>query len=339
MYHIKCFNAFKQAFRRMLGILFYPFSISKWFVLGFAAWLAIIFNSQGGSGGGIFYFKFSNANNLSYIVSRAGSFLKDVFLGDVFFIGKICNYFRIEQSVFWLFAFGTAAFVLLVIVVNLILIWISSRFKFIFIDNIANNHAEIAKPWKQFKECGNSAFSWLLGFVAISVLFMLIIFICFSTLLYPVVQDFISTKTLKISDANSIFIVLTIAVFVIGMLILFFTYYFFNEFVLPIMYTKNLRAKVAYREFINLLRVAPLTFIKFWFLQILANIACGIAVVIFIIITCGVAIVPMFIPYFGVIVILPVFVFHRAQSMELLAAFGPEYSPYHASSEIQKNTD
>ncbi|MCK4983860.1 MAG: hypothetical protein KAS17_13105 [Victivallaceae bacterium] len=340
MYNIKCFDAFKRAFRRMTGMLFYPFAVSIWFVLGFSAWLAIIFNSQGGSGaGGTFYFKFSNSGNLPYIISRGGSFLKDVFLGDVFFVGKICNYFKIEQSVFWWLVFGTAASVLIMIVINLILVWVSSRFKFIFIDNIANNRAEIAKPWEQFKRCGNSAFWWLFGFILVSVLFMLIIFICASALLYPLIQDFLSTKTLQISDANSVFLVLTIAVFVTGVVILFFTYYFFNEFVLPIMYKKDLRAKAAYREFLQLFKAAPLTFLKFWFLQILANIACGIAVILLIITTCGIVIIPLLMPYFRALVILPVLVFHRSQSMELMAAFGSEYSPYPAPIESEKTNN
>lgn len=332
MYDIKCFDAFKRAFRRMTRILFHPFAVSKWFVLGFCAWLTIIFYSQSGSGGvgGGFYFKFSNSSNLPYVVSRIGSFLKDVFLGDVFFIGKICNYFKIEQSVFWLFVFGSAVSLLIMLVINLIFVWVSSRFKFIFIDNIAKNSAEIREPWKLFKERGDSAFWWLLKFVVICILFMSIIFIVASTMLYPVMQDFLKTKVLIISDFNSFLLVLTIAVFVSGMVILSFRYYFFNEFVLPIIYKKNLRAKAAYKDFLKLFMATPWTFIKFWLLQILANIACGIAVILFIIATCGIAAVPMLIPYFGVLVILPVFVFHRAQSMELLAAFGTEYSPYPA---------
>ncbi len=214
------------------------------------------------------------------------------------------------------------------LVINLILIWISCRFKLIFIDNIAKDSAKITEPWKLFKERGNSAFWWLLRFVVTCVLFMLIIFIIASTMLYPVMQDFLKTKVLIVSDLNSFLLVLTMAVFISGMVILSFRYYFFNEFVLPIMYKKNLPAKAAYKEFLKLFMVTPWTFIKFWLLQILANIACGIAVILFIIATCGIAAVPMLIPYLGVLVILPVFVFHRAQSMELLAAFGPEYSPY-----------
>jgi hypothetical protein len=340
MYEIKCFDAFKRAFRRMVGMLFYPFAISKWFVLGFSAWLAIIFNSQGGSGiGGTFYFKFSSSSHLPYVVSRSGSFLKDVFLGDVFFVGKVCNYLKIEQSVFWLIVFGTAASVLLVVVINLILVWVSSRFKFIFIDNIANNRAEIAKPWEQFKKRGNSAFWWLFSFMLVSVLFMLIVFTIITSQFYPVILDYLRTNNFKMSNSSIIISALTMVAFVLGMVILSFTYYFFNEFVMPIMYKKDLLAKAAYREFLKLLKAAPLTFVKFWFLQIFANIVCGIAVILLIITTCGIVVIPLLIPYLWAIVILPVLVFQRSQSMELMAAFGPEYSPYPAPVESQKNDD
>lgn len=333
MNDIKCFGAFKRAFRRMAAILFSPFSLSKWIILGFCAWLTIVFNSQGGGIGGGFYFKFSDTSNLPYVVSRVGHFLKDVFLGDVFFVGGICNYFKIEQSVFWFFVFGTAVSVFIMLVVNLILVWVSCRFKFIFIDNIANNSTEIKKPWKKFKKCGNSAFRWLFEFILISVVFMLLMFTITVLEFFPVIEELLRADTVKLWDIFGIVSALNLAVFVVGMVILFFAYYFFNEFVLPIMYKKDLDAKNAYREFLKLFTANPLTFIKFWLLQILANIACGLAVVLFIIITCGIVVFPMLVPYLGALVILPILVFHRAQSMELLAAFGKEYSPYPDSKE------
>ncbi len=329
MYNIKCREVFGRAFRRMTGMLFYPFDMSKWFIVGFAAWLTIIFNSQGGSGGGgYFYFRLSNANHLPYILSRSGSFLKDVFLGDVFFVGKVCNYFRIEQSVFWFIVFGTAASVLVVIAINFFLLWISSRFKFIFIDNIANNRAEISKPWSEFKKHGNSVFRWLVGFTVVNVLFMLVIFTIIVALFYPVVIDYLRTDSFKMPGLSIVISVSTMIVFTLGMLVLFFAYYLFNEFVLPIMYKKNLSAKAAYREFMRLFKAAPLTFVKFWLLQILANVACGIAVILLIICTLGVAFIPLLLPYLGAVVLLPVLIFQRAQSMELMHAFGSEYSPY-----------
>src|SRR6266542_4700706 len=47
---IEIFKPFGEAFELMKGILFQPFDVKKWFVIGFAAWLANLgsggFNSQ-----------------------------------------------------------------------------------------------------------------------------------------------------------------------------------------------------------------------------------------------------------------------------------------------------
>src|SRR5687767_10268602 len=43
-----------QAYNRTVDILFKPFNITKWFVLGFAAWLAQL--GEGGGGGNNFNF-------------------------------------------------------------------------------------------------------------------------------------------------------------------------------------------------------------------------------------------------------------------------------------------
>jgi len=43
---IEIFKPFGEAFELMKGILFQPFDVKKWFVIGFAAWLANL-----GSGG------------------------------------------------------------------------------------------------------------------------------------------------------------------------------------------------------------------------------------------------------------------------------------------------
>ena len=328
MYNIKCFAAFERAFRRMLGMLFYPFDIARWFVLGFSAWLAIIFNSQSFGGEGFFYLKIFRSHNLPHILSRAGTFLKGVFLGDVFFVGKVCNYFNIEESGFWLIVFGTAASAVTLTVINLVLVWVSSRFKFIFIDNIANNRAEIAGPWTRFEKHGNSAFRWLIAFLVVCILLILVVFLISASLFYPAMQDYFRAGSFEMSGISIFICVLTVITAVPAMLVLSFAYYFFNEFVLPIMYRKDLSAKPAWREFLKLFKVAPLTFVKFWLLQIAANIACGLTVIILIICTFGVAVIPLLLPYLWMVVLLPIFVFQRLQAMELLAAFGSEYSPF-----------
>ncbi|MDD5699385.1 MAG: hypothetical protein PHH77_12295 [Victivallaceae bacterium] len=329
MDEVKCLAVFERAFQRMGGMLFRPFNISKWFVLGFSAWLAVMFQS-----GGIFGYNSGNASESSPVFTPFKEFLKTLFTGEGTFVDKVCNYFGIEHSVFWLIVFGTAALILVLIAINLALLWLSSRFEFIFIDNLAGNHTRIVHPWTQFKKQGNSAFSWLIGFMVICILFLLVIFTITVFLIYPVILNYLRTYRLHIPDSGMTAAIATMAVFGFGTVVLAFIYYFFNEFVLLIMYRKNLPATVAYREFLRMLKDAPLTFVKFWLLQLVVNLACVIAVGLFVIWTCCVALIPLLLPYLNVVMLLPVLVFWRLQAMELMAALGPEYSPYPAPPEM-----
>ncbi len=322
MYNIKCFDVFKQAFWRAIEILFFPFDISKWFILGFSAWLATMFNIS-----------FSYKNSVRPV--RLEDFFKNILLGDGSFISRVCDYLSIEKSIFWLIIFGAVTLVLFIIVINLILLWVSSRFKFIFIDNIANNRVEISLPWARFKKLGNSAFWWFLAWGVISFLFAIIIFIVVVSLFYPVILNYLKNDSFNLSALSISIFTLAATIYVIGGLIMLFALYFFNEFVLLIMYKKNFPAKAACLEFLQLLKTNPITFIKFLLLQILASIASATAVILFVVCTCCLALIPMLIPYLGAVVLLPVIVFQRLQAMELLSAFGPEYSPYPSVSETE----
>src|SRR5258705_7616646 len=53
---IEIFKPFGKAFELMKKILFQPFNLSKWLVIGFAAWLA----NLGGGGGGVGNFNYSD---------------------------------------------------------------------------------------------------------------------------------------------------------------------------------------------------------------------------------------------------------------------------------------
>ncbi|MFA6716893.1 MAG: hypothetical protein WC082_04400 [Victivallales bacterium] len=314
MYNIECFAVFKRAFRHMTEILFRPFDIVKWFVLGFSAWLATMFNSAG--------FRFEDDEKSR----KVGLALRDIFLGDGSFVGRICRYFQIEESIFWLIISGTVALMLFMIAVTLILLWISSRFKFIFINNLANDNTEIADAWTRFKEPGNSAFRWLFAWGAAVSLISVTFFIIMTAIIYPLANEFSGTGNISISGLLVLMFVAAIYLFIVSFMLI--GLYLFNEFVLLIMFRRNMHARSALREFMKLLGAAPLTFLKFIILQILVSIACFIVVAVFIICTCCIAAKPLFVPYIGTVLLLPVFVFQRLQAMELMAAFGDEFSPY-----------
>jgi hypothetical protein len=329
MYNIRCFAAFERAFKRMVIILFRPFDLAKWFFLGFCAWLATFISSQStGMGFESPRFNAPSPKATGHTSSEFSDFIKDLFLGGGSFSGKISNYFDVPQYVIWWIIFGTLTAILVGIVVYLVFAWISCRFKFVFVENLAKNQFKISELWFKYKKLGNSAFKWFLGFFAISFIFTILGFVVIASIVYPVFLDYLRNDIFDISVSSIAVLAVAISIFFIGALILSFAFYFFNQFVIPIMYKKQISSKMAYKDLLHLLGATPFTFIKFWLLQIAANIICGIAVVLFVVCTCCIAIIPMVIPYLGTVVILPVVVFQRLQAMELLAAFGAEYSPY-----------
>ena len=333
MNEIKCVKVFIQAFNRMTQILFYPFDMTKWFILGFSAWLAVMFSGRGLGGGFSLNFEHLNLKKGSELLRTPARFrelLKSIFTDEGSFVGKVSEHFQIGESIFWLVIFGSIAFILMIIFINLLLLWLSSRFKFVFIHNLANNRSEISEPWKRFKKLGNSAFLWLFCYMLTLTLFMLIIFISACSLFYPVFIDFLQTGIINPGILNSFLSGMIILIFFCGMIVFSFAYYFFDQFVIVTMYRDNLTAVPAYRKFLRQLKSSPMTFLKFWILQIIANFLCSVAIVTLVLCTCCIAAVILAIPYVGSVMILPVNAFRRLQSMELMAAFGEDFSPYPA---------
>ena len=135
-----------RAWERMRRILFEPFELAKWLVLGFSAWLAGLASSGTGS---------TAWNSAGDEVSHRDIGVTGV--GDAFE--------RVAENLIWmpLVLLG----VLVVLAIVLAVLWVSSRAKFIFLDNVVHNRAEIVEPWKRFKTIGDSLFLWRVGFVAI----------------------------------------------------------------------------------------------------------------------------------------------------------------------------
>jgi len=140
---IEIFKPFGEAFQLMKKILFQPFELKKWLVIGFAAWLANL-----GAGGGGF-------GNFNYPNNRREGAQK--------FNEAIS---QIPQPVLI-----TAICVLICVVLVLIVLfaWLRARGRFIFLDCIVRNRAAIVAPWKEFRGEGNSFFLFSLLVVLVVV--------------------------------------------------------------------------------------------------------------------------------------------------------------------------
>jgi len=129
---IEIFKPLDEAFELMKKILFQPFDLKKWFVIGFAAWLSNL-----GSG------------NYNFRFNRGG-------WKDVPWLQDLDN--TINQIPHWILWSGLAVFIVLVFALMILFAWLRARGRFIFVDCIVKNRGAIVEPWREFREQGNSYF-------------------------------------------------------------------------------------------------------------------------------------------------------------------------------------
>jgi len=305
---ISCVAAVRPAWDRMKAILFAPFDIGRWFVLGFSAWLATL--GEGG-GGGSFGSGRSNFQNISK--GKGGP--SDVDFGEV--IDKVQGFLREYGNVI---ALVVAGVVVVGLMIGLVIIWLRSRGKFMFIDNVVNDRAEISAPWRVFAQHGNSLFRWVIGY---SIVCLLITALFLAITFYSVAMPCIRARTFVPSAMTGI--VLSGVLWIIFGVVAGYINRFLEDFVVPIMYKFDLSTTEAWGRFIPLLKAHFGKFFLYGLFYLVLGAAAGICVLLLVIATCCIAGCLMSIPYVGAVLLLPVTVFFRAYSIEYLAQFGPGF--------------
>src|ERR1700688_1712889 len=147
---IEIFKPFGEAFELMKKILFQPFDLGKWCVIGFAAFLSGHFAAGG------FNFPTRFANFQPYRPDRN------------------INFPDLAQWKPWL-PLAIVAFVLFIVLFIIVFTWLRSRGNFIFTDCIVRNRGAIAEPWHEYRREGNSYFLFLLVIMLASIAVIVII--------------------------------------------------------------------------------------------------------------------------------------------------------------------
>ncbi|MEO6870853.1 MAG: hypothetical protein ABI233_01375 [Chthoniobacterales bacterium] len=130
-HHIEIFAPFGEAYELTKGILFRPFDIAKWFVIGFAAWLATFF-----SGASFNYNKIQNWNTGSHRFAAPSALHQASALPVII----------------------TIIIALVVLVLVALFLWLNSRGRFMFVDCIVRNRAAIVAPWREYRVEANRFF-------------------------------------------------------------------------------------------------------------------------------------------------------------------------------------
>jgi hypothetical protein len=288
----------------MKWILFEDFEISKWFVLGFCAWLAGL-----GEGAGM-NFNYSPGSN-------TGEDIKEILP-----VQEIMN-FILENAVL-VGVIGVFSFAL-ILGLAVLITWLSSRGKFMFIDGIVKNRGAVTEPWHRFRGLGNNLFvARIILFTAASVLSLVILLVCFG-----IAWPDIKAETLSGSGITAI-ILGSISLFVL-FLFFFIISLILGDFIALIMYRRGVPLSAALHIFRH--RILPGNtgaFVLFYLLKLAMTIGAGLVLFIGACLTCCFLYCITALPYLGSVILLPVSVFFRSYSIFFLGQFGEEWSLFDA---------
>jgi hypothetical protein len=284
--NIEIFKPFGEAFELMKKILFQPFDWKKWFVIGFAAWLANL-----GSGGGNFNYQFNRRDEVQK-------------LNDA-----------ISQIPHPILVFGVSLLIFFVLALVVLFAWLRARGRFMFIDCIVKNRGTIAEPWREFQKEGNSYF--LFSLVVTFVLIVFAVLLALPLIILAIKGRYYLSLH---SDRLDVYVLLAIAACIFVILLVVIAWALIASFMVPMMYRRRCRAYEAFRAAVSLIAAHPGEIVLYCLFLIVLAIAAGLISCFAICATCCVAALP----YIGTVILLPVFILLRSFSLVFLRQFGPD---------------
>ncbi len=281
-----------KSWDRARNMLFRPFRLEIWLVLGFAAFLSGL--GSGGGGSANWGQRFANGSD----------------------VGPRIHDFLHRPLVLALVVSGTIALLIL----GIILAWVGARGLFIFLDGVLNERAEIVAPWKRYAHLGNSLFGLQLLVGAGTILFFLILF---GPTLVSVLGGIWKDGT--IPDLHIFGLVVRGLIGAPVFLLVAVFQVLTRHFVVPVMWKHDLRVVVAWKRLWPLVKGNPGAFLVYLLLLFALYVALSVAMVVVGFATCCIGFLLLALPYVSSVILLPVHVTIRGFGPEFLAQFGAEW--------------
>jgi hypothetical protein len=296
--HVSVIDPIGPAIKHVRLMLFRPFDLSKWFIIGFCAWLAQL--GQGGGGGG-------------------GNGWRD----NKFDPG----FHAIRESVLANLAiiiFVAAIVVPIIIIIMLALCWLRSRGQFMFVHCVAGNKAEIAVPWNKFARHGNSLFLFrivigLIGFFVIAIPVAAAIFAGIAI----AATGFNPAAIMGLIGAVLVAFVVAVLFGLVAKLT--------TDFVVPIMFLNTESCIAGWKQCLALIGGNKAQIALYILFQIVIFIVISFIASAICLVTCCCCcclLVLFVLPYVGTVILLPLFAFKRAYSLFYLRQFGPQFDVF-----------
>ena len=282
-------------------MLFKPFDLSKWFIIGFCAWLAQL--GKGGGGGGGNGWREKNFDPGFHAIRESVL----AHLAVIIFVGAIV--------------------IPIIIIIVLALCWLRSRGQFMFVHCVAGNKAEVTVPWNKFARHGNSLFLFriVLGFIGFLVIGL------------PVAAAVFAGFVMCATGFNPAAIMgLTGAIFIVAVVAILFGLIakFTTDFVVPIMFLNTESCVAGWKQCLALISDNKAQMLLYILFQIAIFMAIAFISLTICLVTCCCCccccclLVFFVLPYIGTVILLPLIAFKRAYSLFYLRQFGTQFDVF-----------
>jgi hypothetical protein len=297
----------RRAWQRMQAMLFHPFLLERWLVVGFAAFLANLL----GTGGGLFSWnnRFSPGHAASPRVRHVLEALHDHVVT------------LLEKPAVLL---AIAAGLVVLGIVLLVFMWASARARFVFLENVVTGRSAFVDPWSRYGRLGRSLFLWYAAFSFTWLLPLGALAFAFAHTIGNALRGMEYAQT----SFNSM--VLGGVTAALLALVLGFVSFLTRQFVVPLMLMYDEGVSRAWGRFWPLLAGHLGDFVAYALFLVVVWVVVGVVLAVAGVATCCIGLVLMMIPYVGTVLLLPVEVTARAYGPEFLAQYGPEWDLFAA---------
>ena len=321
---ISATDPISPAWNRMVQMLFKPFNASKWFTLGFCAFLAQLgeggggnFNVPGGGGGGggggttsptpgPFPGPGRTPGPTPGPRSPGGG-------GDESFDAFL------EQAKEFLLSYGwiVALVVVVILALAVVIMWLRARGKFMFLEGVAYDRAAVAEPWKRLRPLANAFFRFDL---TLTILLFASLIVMAGAGFLVALPDIRAERFGGGALAAIVGGGLLLLAVVIGFGLL---HEIAEDFLIPLMYLRGTPVGPAWREFRTAIVPGNVgSLFVFYLVKMVLGFAGGMVMLLGTCLTCCIG----GLPYISSVLFLPVFVFFQAYSLYYLRQFGPQYN-------------
>jgi hypothetical protein len=266
MPRLSAVEAVNPAFEHTKAMLFRPFRFRTWIKVGFIAWLA---GAAGGSG------SFNQGGSLPSGETPSG--LHDI-------EGTIANFLHEHL----LLILSIAVFVILI---SLVFVYLSSRFRFILLDSVLWRDPQIGRGWQNYRQQGNRYFGFMIAFGLLSAL---VLGLMIGIPLWRAYKSGVFSSGNAFSEFLRILIPMALGLFVF-IIVAAIVNSLATDFVTPLMALDNMTIGQSWRALKELAAAEPGAFAGYLGMKLVLSIAVGIATAIAFLIVVLILAIPAFI--------------------------------------------